>query len=247
MKLIIFILIVLIIAALLIRIILRSVNQHSPLLMQLHAAGIRTGDAERILSGGEYWQRQKTLLTEREVSFMKGLFRIVDMKRWYLCPQVRVADIVQLNGNIRPRSRQWWQLFRMVSQWHVDVVSVERRSFSIVAAVELDDASHLRPERRRRDILLEEERVPSTNELAKLYAINPATAAKGVNILVDEGVLYKKRGIGMFVSDGAKEVIRTKRKAQFYENYVSEIVNEAKTLGITKADLIAGIEKNFED
>lgn len=77
MKLIIFILIVLIIAALLIRIILRSVNQHSPLLMQLHAAGIRTGDAERILSGGEYWQRQKTLLTEREVSFMKGLFRIV--------------------------------------------------------------------------------------------------------------------------------------------------------------------------
>lgn len=75
MKLIIFILIVLIIAALLIRIILRSVNQHSPLLMQLHAAGIRTGDAERILSGGEYWQRQKTLLTEREVSFMKGLFQ----------------------------------------------------------------------------------------------------------------------------------------------------------------------------
>lgn len=98
-----------------------------------------------------------------------------------------------------------------------------------------------------RDVLMEDERVPSTNELAKLYAINPATAAKGINILVDAGILYKKRGIGMFVSDGAKEVIRTKRKAQFYENYVSEIVNEAKTLGITKAELIAGIEKNFED
>lgn len=98
-----------------------------------------------------------------------------------------------------------------------------------------------------RDVLLEDERVPSTNELAKLYAINPATAAKGINILVDAGILYKKRVIGMFVSDGAKEVIRTKRKAQFYENYVSEIVNEAKTLGITKAELIAGIEKNFED
>ena len=98
-----------------------------------------------------------------------------------------------------------------------------------------------------RDVLLEDERVPSTNELAKLHAINPATAAKGINILVDAGILYKKRGIGMFVSDGAKEVIRTKRKPQFYENYVSEIVNEAKTLGITKAELIAGIEKNFED
>lgn len=96
-----------------------------------------------------------------------------------------------------------------------------------------------------RDVLLEDERVPSTNELAKLYAINPATAAKGINILVDAGILYKKRGIGMFVSDGAKEVIRTKRKAQFYENYVSEIVNEAKTLGITKAELIAGISAQY--
>ena len=63
-----------------------------------------------------------------------------------------------------------------------------------------------------RDVLLEDERVPSTNELAKLYAINPATAAKGVNILVDAGVLYKKRGIGMFVSSGAKETIREKRR-----------------------------------
>ena len=66
-----------------------------------------------------------------------------------------------------------------------------------------------------RDVLLEDERVPSTNELAKLYAINPSTAAKGINILVDAGILYKKRGIGMFVIDGAKEVIRTKRKARF--------------------------------
>ena len=64
-----------------------------------------------------------------------------------------------------------------------------------------------------RDVLLEDERVPSTNELAKLYAINPATAAKGVNILVDAGVLYKKRGIGMFVSSGAKETIREKRRS----------------------------------
>ena len=66
-----------------------------------------------------------------------------------------------------------------------------------------------------RDVLLEDERVPSTNELAKLYAINPSTAAKGINILVDAGILYKKSGIGMFVSDGAKEVKRTKRKAPF--------------------------------
>ena len=62
-----------------------------------------------------------------------------------------------------------------------------------------------------RGILLEEEQVPSTNELARLYTINPATAAKGVNILVDEGILYKRRGIGMFVAPGAREKILAKR------------------------------------
>ena len=66
-----------------------------------------------------------------------------------------------------------------------------------------------------RDVLLEDERVPSTNELAKLYAINPSTAAMRITLLLDAGSLYKKRGIRMFVSDGAKEVIRTKRKARF--------------------------------
>ena len=63
-----------------------------------------------------------------------------------------------------------------------------------------------------RDVLLEEERVPSTNELARLYAINPATAAKGINLLVEQGILYKKRGIGMFVNEGAVEKIRLARK-----------------------------------
>ena len=89
-----------------------------------------------------------------------------------------------------------------------------------------------------RDILLEEEKVPSTNDLAKMYTINPATAAKGVNILVDSGVLYKKRGIGMFVSAGAKEMIMRRRRAEFYENFVKAIVDEAVSLGITKEDLI---------
>ena len=71
-----------------------------------------------------------------------------------------------------------------------------------------------------RDIILEEEKVPSTNELARLYTINPATAAKGINILVDNGILYKKRGIGMFVTSGAKEAIRMRRKEEFFDNYV---------------------------
>ena len=74
-----------------------------------------------------------------------------------------------------------------------------------------------------RDILLEEERVPSTNELAKIYAINPATAAKGINVLVDSGILYKKRGIGMFVAAGAKEQILKRRKEAFYNDFIKKI------------------------
>ncbi len=95
-----------------------------------------------------------------------------------------------------------------------------------------------------RDILLEEERVPSTNELAKAYSINPATAAKGVNLLVDEGILYKKRGIGMFVQTGAKKKIMEKRKKNFYDDYVKRLMAEAASLGITKEELIAMIRED---
>lgn len=98
-----------------------------------------------------------------------------------------------------------------------------------------------------RDILLEEERVPSTNELAKLYAINPATAAKGVNILVDEGVLYKKRGIGMFVSAGAKEAILSRRKNEFYDNYVKKLLEEAASIGLGKEEVIQLIRSGNEE
>ena len=94
-----------------------------------------------------------------------------------------------------------------------------------------------------RGILQEEERVPSTNELAKLYTINPATAAKGVNLLVDEGILYKKRGIGMFVATGATEKIRARRKQEFYQVRLAELLAEAQSLGITREDLIREIGK----
>lgn len=93
-----------------------------------------------------------------------------------------------------------------------------------------------------RDILMEEERVPSTNELAKMYTINPATAAKGINLLVDKGILYKKRGVGMFVENGAKEKIRNGRKAEFYEKFVKSLLEEAGSLGISKSELIHMIE-----
>lgn len=94
-----------------------------------------------------------------------------------------------------------------------------------------------------RGILLEEEQVPSTNELARLYSINPATAAKGVNLLVDEGILYKKRGIGMFVARGARETILRKRRAAFAQAHIAPLLNEARSLGITCEELIDMIKE----
>ena len=94
-----------------------------------------------------------------------------------------------------------------------------------------------------RGILLEEEQVPSTNELAKLYTINPATAAKGVNLLVDEGILYKRRGIGMFVARGARDKLLAKRRDAFAENHIAPMLTEARSLGITKEELVTMIEE----
>ncbi|OIK07672.1 GntR family transcriptional regulator [Bacillus sp. MUM 116] len=91
--------------------------------------------------------------------------------------------------------------------------------------------------------LLEESQVPSTNQFASFYQINPATAAKGVNLLVDQGILYKKRGIGMFVVKGAREKLMEKRKEQFFEEYVSKMIHEAKKLGITSEELMDMIKK----
>ncbi|NLN49607.1 MAG: GntR family transcriptional regulator [Clostridiales bacterium] len=89
----------------------------------------------------------------------------------------------------------------------------------------------------------EEEQVYSTNQLAKIYGINPATAAKGVNLLTDEGVLYKKRGIGMFVALGARDIIVRKRKEQFINEFVRTLFVEAEKLGITKTELMDIIER----
>jgi len=92
-------------------------------------------------------------------------------------------------------------------------------------------------------IFAEEEQIPSTTQMSVQYRINPATAAKGVNLLVDEGIIYKKRGIGMFVSAGAKEKIINKRRQQFFDKFIISMLEEAKKLGIPKQELIKMIER----
>lgn len=85
--------------------------------------------------------------------------------------------------------------------------------------------------------LAEEAQVPSTNEFAAFHRINPATAAKGVNLLVDEGILYKRRGIGMFVATGARRVVVARRREEFFQQYVQPLRLEARKLGIDNEQL----------
>lgn len=91
--------------------------------------------------------------------------------------------------------------------------------------------------------LMEGDQAPSTNQLVSFYKINHATVAKGINQLVDEGILYKKRGIGMFVAEGAKEKLMTKRKEAFANEYIAPMITEATKIGISLYEILSIIEK----
>lgn len=93
----------------------------------------------------------------------------------------------------------------------------------------------------------EQSQIPSITEFSVTYKINPATALKGINLLVDEGILHKKRGVGMFVSDNACARLREKRKDSFYDGYIKGLVTEASRLGITMEEVSGMLAKGFSD
>lgn len=96
-------------------------------------------------------------------------------------------------------------------------------------------------------IFPEESKIPSTNEISALLNINPHTVLKGMNLLVDEDIMYKKRGLGMFVKQGAVEMIRCKRQGQFYDQYIAAMIREAAKLNMTKEQIIALVERGYEN
>ncbi|WP_084130381.1 GntR family transcriptional regulator [Demequina sp. NBRC 110055] len=91
----------------------------------------------------------------------------------------------------------------------------------------------------------EETQVPSINALAAFHRINPATALKGVNLLVDAGVLYKRRGIGMFVAEGARARLLDQRRSEFADAHVRPLVDRARGLGLTSSELTDMIAKEM--
>lgn len=91
--------------------------------------------------------------------------------------------------------------------------------------------------------LKEGEQAPSTNQFAKVYQINPATAGKGLNILVEEEILFKKRGLGMFVAEGARSKILKKRQEGFFKERIPELIREAERLELSIDEVTKVIEK----
>lgn len=88
-----------------------------------------------------------------------------------------------------------------------------------------------------------DEQVMSTNQYAAYYRINPATVAKAFQQLVDEQVLYKKRGIGMFVTPTARDALRARRRERFFSDVVDPMVAEAKAVGVPIDEVVARIRQ----
>jgi GntR family transcriptional regulator len=87
------------------------------------------------------------------------------------------------------------------------------------------------------DQLKEQDQIPSTTQLVNFYKINHLTIAKGINLLVDAGIIYKKRGVGMFVAEGAKEKLLEQRKELFVDQYLLPMIQEADKLGISETEI----------
>lgn len=93
----------------------------------------------------------------------------------------------------------------------------------------------------------EEGQIPSITEYSAALKINPATALKGINLLVEEGLIYKKRGVGMFVSTGAREKLLQKQRESFYVNLAKPAAREARALGLSLEELQKMMERGYND
>ncbi|MCJ0971235.1 GntR family transcriptional regulator [Mammaliicoccus sciuri] len=96
-------------------------------------------------------------------------------------------------------------------------------------------------------LLSEGEQIPSTTELSNFYNINRATAQKGITLLMDEGIVAKKRGIGVFIAEDARDKLVNTRMQDFSNSYIQNMVKEAKRLNISKEELIRRVEQDYDN
>lgn len=94
--------------------------------------------------------------------------------------------------------------------------------------------------------LVADEQIPSINQMVNFYSINPVTVLKGINLLVDEGTIYKKRGIGMYVSSGASEKLKKRYSKTFFNEYIEPLTRQAKPLGFNISEVYEMIERSWK-
>lgn len=94
--------------------------------------------------------------------------------------------------------------------------------------------------------LAPDDQIPSNSQLVSHYNINPVTVMKGINLLVDEGIIYKKRGLGMYVSNDAPKKLRQRFSQSFYDEHVVPLVALAKPLRLTKQDIQDMLERAWK-
>lgn len=116
----------------------------------------------------------------------------------------------------------------------------EERPIFIQIAEQLEDAI-------LSGIYQEDGQIPSITEYSVAYKINPATALKGINLLVDAGLLYKKRGVGMFVAPGARDKLMLHRQERFYQDYILPLIHEAQGLGLTWQTVQSMMERGWKE
>jgi len=95
--------------------------------------------------------------------------------------------------------------------------------------------------------LSEGESLPSVRQLSQDFSINPQTVLKATQVLVQENIIEKRRGIGMFIKTGAFNTLVSINKQKFSEHELVELVQRAKLLNISQEQLLSLISSVFED
>lgn len=91
----------------------------------------------------------------------------------------------------------------------------------------------------------EDERIPSVREYAVLLEVNANTTVKSYDLLANEGVIYNKRGLGYFVSAGAKKKIKKARKSEFMKERLPELARQMQLLDISIEEVTETLEHHL--
>ena len=95
-------------------------------------------------------------------------------------------------------------------------------------------------------VLNDGEALPSVRNVAAEYQLNPLTVLKGYQALVDEDLVEKRRGLGMFVKEGARKKLTRDERQRFIEEEWPVVVETINRLGIDAEELLRAIDKHGE-